>query len=78
MGLAPAAAHDPPQVGDPRGSRRGHHQRARDGMVPGAVYRHVRSKEQLLDLVLDGVLAEADTRADPALSWTVQIRSGRA
>jgi AcrR family transcriptional regulator len=44
-------------------------------MVPGAVYRHMRSKEQLLDLVVDGVLAEADTRADPALSWTGQVRS---
>ena len=37
-----------------------------------------RSKEQLLDLVVDGVLAEADTRADPAPSWTGQIRSGHA
>ena len=27
------------------------------GVVPGALYRHVRNKEQLHDLVLDGVLA---------------------
>ena len=47
---------------------------ARLGVVPGAVYRHVRSKEQLLDLVVDGVLAEVDTRADPALSWTGQVK----
>lgn len=31
---------------------------ARLGVVPGALYRHVRGKEQLLDLVLDRVLAE--------------------
>jgi AcrR family transcriptional regulator len=46
---------------------------ARLGVVPGALYRHVRSKEQLYDLVLDGVLAEVDTRADPALSWSGQV-----
>jgi AcrR family transcriptional regulator len=46
---------------------------ARLGVVPGAVYRHVRSKEQLLDLVVDGVLAEVDTRADPALAWAGQV-----
>ncbi len=28
-------------------------------VVPAALYRHVRSKEQLYDLILDGVLAEA-------------------
>ena len=48
---------------------------ARLGVVPGAVYRHVRSKEQLLDLVVDGVLAEVDTRADPALSWAGQVKA---
>ena len=47
---------------------------ARLGVVPGAVYRHVRNKEQLLDLVVDGVLAEVDTRADPALAWAGQIK----
>lgn len=48
---------------------------SRLGVVPGALYRHVRSKEQLFDLVLDGVLAEVDTRPDPALSWTGQVTS---
>jgi AcrR family transcriptional regulator len=48
---------------------------SRLGVVPGALYRHVRSKEQLYDLVLDGVLAEVDTRADPALSWSDQVIS---
>ena len=46
---------------------------ARLGVVPGALYRHVRSKEQLQDLVLDGVLAEVDCDIDPALPWTEQI-----
>jgi AcrR family transcriptional regulator len=44
------------------------------GVVPGALYRHVRSKEQLLDLVVDGVLAEVDCQADPALAWTEQVK----
>jgi AcrR family transcriptional regulator len=48
---------------------------ARLGVVPGAIYRHVRSKEQLLDLAVDGVLAEADTRPDSALSWTEQVKT---
>jgi AcrR family transcriptional regulator len=43
------------------------------GVVPGALYRHVRNKEQLHDLVLDGVLAEVDTDLDPSLSWTKQL-----
>ena len=42
------------------------------GVVPGALYRHVRSKEQLHDLILDAVLAEVDCRADPALPPTAQ------
>jgi AcrR family transcriptional regulator len=46
---------------------------ARLGVVPGALYRHVRSKEQLCDLVVDGVLAEVDTRTDHALTWAQQI-----
>ena len=37
------------------------------GVVPAALYRHVTSKEQLYDLILDGVLAEVDCQADPAL-----------
>ncbi|MGD0376416.1 MAG: helix-turn-helix domain-containing protein, partial [Streptosporangiaceae bacterium] len=43
---------------------------ARLGVVPGALYRHVRSKEQLCDLVVDGVLAEVDCQAGRALGWT--------
>jgi TetR/AcrR family tetracycline transcriptional repressor len=42
-------------------------------VVPGALYRHVRSKEQLYDLILDAVLAEVDCRPDPALPWTAQV-----
>jgi AcrR family transcriptional regulator len=45
------------------------------GVVPGALYRHVRSKEQLQDLVVDGVLAEIDCHVDPALPWTEQIKA---
>jgi AcrR family transcriptional regulator len=47
---------------------------ARLGVVPGALYRHVRKKEQLQDLVLDGVLAEVDCDVDPALPWTQQVK----
>jgi TetR/AcrR family transcriptional regulator, tetracycline repressor protein len=47
---------------------------ARIGVVPGALYRHVRSKEQLQDLVVDGVLAEVDCDLDQALPWTEQIK----
>jgi AcrR family transcriptional regulator len=43
------------------------------GVVPGALYRHVRSKEQLYDLVLDGVLAEVDCQLDESLSWAEQV-----
>ena len=37
---------------------------ARLGVVPGAVYHHVRNKQQLQDLVLDGVLAEVELDLD--------------
>jgi AcrR family transcriptional regulator len=47
---------------------------ARLGVVPAALYRHVRSKEQLCDLVVDGVLAEIDCQADPGLAWTEQVK----
>jgi len=47
---------------------------ARLGVVPGAVYRHVRSKQQLQDLVLDGVLAEVDVRLDRSSPWTGQLK----
>jgi AcrR family transcriptional regulator len=43
------------------------------GVVPGALYRHVRSKEQLYDLVLDDVLAEVDCQADPSQDWAGQV-----
>ena len=44
------------------------------GVVPGALYRHVRNKEQLHDLVLDGVLAEVDTEVDLSLAWTDRVK----
>lgn len=48
---------------------------ARLGVVPGALYRYVRGKEQLYDLALDAVLGEADCRADTAAPWTAQVSS---
>jgi AcrR family transcriptional regulator len=47
---------------------------ARLGVVPGAVYHHVRNKQQLQDLVLDNVLAEVDLQLDPALGWSEQLK----
>jgi TetR/AcrR family tetracycline transcriptional repressor len=47
---------------------------ARLGVVPGAVYHHVRNKEQLQDLLLDGVLAEVDVHLDPSLGWPQQLK----
>jgi len=44
------------------------------GVVPGAVYHHVRNKQQLQDLVLDNVLAEVDVHLDPAVDWTEQLK----
>ena len=46
---------------------------ARLGVVPGALYRHVRGKEQLYDLILDAVLGEVDCRADRARPWPGQV-----
>jgi AcrR family transcriptional regulator len=43
------------------------------GVVPGALYRHVRNKEQLYDLILDAVLAEVDCRTDPTQPWMAQV-----
>ena len=43
------------------------------GVVPGALYRHVRGKEQLHDLVLDAVLGEVDFRADAAAPWSARV-----
>ena len=47
---------------------------ARLGVAPGAVYHHVRNKQQLHDLVLDGVLAEVDVHLDPGQPWTDQLK----
>src|SRR6266567_6849048 len=47
---------------------------ARLGVVPGALYHHVRNKEQLHDLVLDAALAEVDGHLDPSQPWTQQIK----
>jgi AcrR family transcriptional regulator len=44
------------------------------GVVPGALYRYVRSKEQLCDLVVDEVLAEVDCRTDDDLAWTARVK----
>ncbi len=52
---------------------------ARLGVVPGALYRHVRNKEQLCDLAADSVLAEVDTRPGRTPDWTgrVKVLAGR-
>src|SRR5215211_8626658 len=47
---------------------------ARLGVVPGALYHHVGNKQQLQDLVLDGVLAEVDVHLDPSQPWTEQLK----
>jgi AcrR family transcriptional regulator len=47
---------------------------ARLGVVPGALYHHVRNKQQLQDLLLDGVLAEVDVHLDPSLAWPEQLK----
>jgi TetR/AcrR family tetracycline transcriptional repressor len=44
------------------------------GVVPGALYHHVRNKELLQDLVLDNVLAEVDFHLDASLGWTEQLK----
>jgi AcrR family transcriptional regulator len=47
---------------------------SRLGVVPGTLYHHVRNKQQLQDLLLDGVLAEVDLDLDPSLGWTEQLK----
>jgi AcrR family transcriptional regulator len=47
---------------------------ARLGVVPGALYHHVRNKQQLHDLVLDDILAEVDCHLDPSLAWTQRLK----
>jgi AcrR family transcriptional regulator len=44
------------------------------GVVPGALYRHVRNREQLHDLVLDEVLAQVDRELDHSLPWTERVK----
>jgi AcrR family transcriptional regulator len=44
------------------------------GVVPGALYHHVGNKQQLHDLVLDGVLAEIDFDLDPSMPWAEQLK----
>jgi AcrR family transcriptional regulator len=44
------------------------------GVVPSALYRHIRNLEQLHDLVLDGVLAEVDCTLDQSLPWTQRVK----
>jgi AcrR family transcriptional regulator len=44
------------------------------GVVPGALYHHVGIKQQLQDLVLDGVLAEIDFDLDPSMPWAEQLK----
>jgi AcrR family transcriptional regulator len=44
------------------------------GVVPGALYRHVRNREQLHDLVLDEVLAQVDCELDRSLPWTERVK----
>jgi AcrR family transcriptional regulator len=45
------------------------------GVVPGALYHHVGNKQQLHDLVLDGVLAEIDVHLKPSQPWTQQLKT---
>jgi len=47
---------------------------ARLGVVPGALYHHVRNKQQLQDLLLDGVLAEVDFHIGHTQPWTEQLK----
>jgi TetR/AcrR family tetracycline transcriptional repressor len=47
---------------------------ARLGVVPGAVYHHVRNKQRLQDLILDNVLAEVDVHLDSSMGWTDQLK----
>src|SRR5215213_2978854 len=44
------------------------------GVVPGALYRHVGNKQQLQDLLLDGVLAEIDFDLDSSMPWAEQLK----
>lgn len=39
------------------------------GVVPSALYKHIKDRDELVDLVLEQVLADFDTALDPALPW---------
>jgi AcrR family transcriptional regulator len=43
------------------------------GVVPMALYKHVANKDELLDGMVDAVLAEIEP-ADPALEWPAAVR----
>jgi TetR/AcrR family tetracycline transcriptional repressor len=45
----------------------------RRGVQAGALYRHIRDKDQLLDLLADAICAEQQT-PDPNLPWREQLR----
>ena len=47
---------------------------ARLGVVPGALYHHFGNKQQLQDLVLDGVLAEIDLDLDSSMPWAEELK----
>jgi TetR/AcrR family tetracycline transcriptional repressor len=48
------------------------------GVTPMALYRHVRDKNDLLNAMLDAVMAGIDLTAgiDPAMPWQQQVRRG--
>lgn len=47
---------------------------AQFGVTPMAIYRHVRDKDQLLDLMADRVLSELDVAAAAGPSWQEALR----
>jgi TetR/AcrR family tetracycline transcriptional repressor len=50
------------------------HLAQRLGVQAGALYRHIRDKDQLLDLLADAICAEQQT-PDPGLPWREQLRA---
>src|SRR5262245_42525301 len=44
------------------------------GVTPMALYRHVRTKEELLARIADRYLAEIDYPDDPGLPWQERIK----